>query len=277
MPALRASTLKQRAKCGAQNASIRKRDIRRTIAKMRASSPYTHHSFGTISRFPYELRQAIFEQLIPPETPPAANKEDFQMDEKTSKGTNSRRAPDSPKGLLALLCTSRAFSTEIRHSYQNREYQLTLSTYGIAFEGVRSSIELKCYCSGCWYPGARCNHCVKGLIWKAAGSHFNRPLRLCNALRGLRKTVPTMRRLHVTFVIEPFALREREFRRICSASGIWGILQRADSAGVKLRFTLEIKDQVVPRVHSFNNPLPQRIIPPEYESRTTIKRVDAPL
>ena len=277
MPALRASTLKQRAKGGAQNASIRKHDIRRMIAKMRVSSPYTHHSFGTISRLPYELRQAIFEQLIPPETPPAANKEDFQMDEKTSKSTNSHRAPNSPKGLLALLCTSRAFSTEIRHSYQNREYQLTLSAYGIAFEGIRSSIELKCYCSDWWYHGARCNHCVKGLIWKAAGSHFNRPLRLCNALRGLRRTVPTMRRLHVTFVVEPFTQREREFRRICSASGIWDILQRADSAGVKLRFTLEVKDQVVSMVNSFNNPLLQQIIPPKYESRTTVTRVDAPL
>jgi hypothetical protein len=269
MPALRASTLKQRAKGGAQNARIRKHDTRRVVAKKRVSAPYTHHSFGTISRLPYELRQAIFEHFIPPETPPAANKEAFRMDEKTSKSTNSHRAPDSPKGLLALLCTSRAFSTEIRHSYRNREYQLTLSAYGIAFEGIRSSIELKCYCSGFWYPGARCNHCVKGLIWKAAGSRFNRPLRLCNALRGLRRAVPTMRHLHVTFVME----WERQFRRICSAAGIWDILQMADSAGVKLRFTLEIRDQMDP----FNNPFPSQIIPPKYQSRTTVTRVGAPL
>ena len=82
-----------------------------------------------------------------------------------------------------------------------------------------------------------------------------------------------MRRLHVTFVVEPFTQQEREFRRICLAGGIWDILQRADSAGVKLRFTLEIKDQV----NSFNNPLPRQIIPPKYESRTTVTRVDAPL
>ena len=269
MPTLRASTLKQRTNGGAQNASIRKH-------KMRVRSPYAHHSLGTISRLPYELRQAIFEQLIPPETPPSANKEDFQMDEKTSKSSNSDRAPDPPKGLLALLCTSKAISTEIRHSYQGREYQLTLSVYGIAFEGIRSSIELKCYRSGCWYPGVLCNHCAKGLIWKAAGSHFNRPLRLCDALRGLRRTVPTMRRLHVTFV-ESLTRWEHEFRRICSASGIWGILRMADSAGVKLRFTLEIKDQVVPTVNSFNNPFPRQIIPPKYESRTTVTRVGAPL
>jgi hypothetical protein len=275
MPALRASTLKQRTKGGAQNASIRKHDIRRTIAKRQVSSPYTHHNFGTIGRLPYELRQAVFEQLMPPKIPPSANKDDFQIDEKTPKSNNSHRAPDSPKGLLALLCTSKAFSTEIRHSYQNHEYQLTLSAYGIAFEGIRSSIELKCYCDSCWYPWARCNHCVKGLIWKAAGSHFNRPLRLCNALRGLRRSMPIMRRLHVTFVVEPFRQWEREFRRICSAGGIWGILQRADSAGVKLRFTLEIKDRVVPMVNSFDDPLPRQIIPPKYESRTTVTRVDA--
>jgi hypothetical protein len=277
MPAVRASTLKQRAKGRAQKASNRKHDIRRMIAKTRVSSPYTHDSFGTISRLPYELRQEVFKQLIPPEIPPTANKEDFQIDEKTPKSNNSHRAPDSPKGLLALLCTSKAFSTEIRHSYQNREYQLTLSAYGIAFEGIRSSIELACYCNYFWYSWGRCNHCMKGLIWKVAGSRFNRPLRLCNALRRLRRTMPTMRRLHVTFAVEPFEKWEREFKRICSAAGIWGILQRADSAGVKLRFTLEIKGRVLPMVNSFNISLPRRIIPPKYESITTVTQVDAPL
>jgi hypothetical protein len=277
MPVLRASTLKQRAKRGAQKASIRKHDIRRMIAKTRVSSPYTHHSFGTIGRLPYELRQEIFKQLIPPEIPPTANREDFQIDEKTPKSNNSHRASDSPKGLLALLCTSKAFSAEFRHSYRNREYQLTLSAYGIAFEDIRSSIELRCYCDGCWYSWAWCNHCVKGLIWKAAGSPFNRPLRLCNVLRRLRRTMPTMRRLHVTFVVEPFRQWECEFKRICSAAGIWGILQRADSAGVKLRFTVEIKGWMIPMVNSSNNSLPRQIIPPKYESRTTVTQVDAPL
>jgi hypothetical protein len=71
-----------------------------------------------------------------------------------------------------------------------------------------------------------------------------------------------MRHLHVTFVVE----WEREFRRICAAAGIWDILHMADSAGVTLRFTLKIKDQMDP----FNNPLPRRIIPPKYQSRTTL-------
>jgi hypothetical protein len=265
MPALRASTLKQRAKGGAQNTGIRKHDMRRMIAKRRVSSPYAHHSFGIIGRLPYELRQAIFEQLIPPETPPAANKDAFQMHDITSKSAKSNRAPDSPKGLVALLCTSRAFSAEVRHSYRNREYQLTLSAYGIAFEGARSSIELNCYCGYYWPPGARCNHCAKGLFWKPPGSRFNSPLRLCNAVRGLRRTVPTMRYLHVTFAIQ----LERQFRRICSASGIWKILQVADSAGVKLRFTLEIKEPG----DLFSTPVRREMIPPKYQSRTTVRRV----
>jgi hypothetical protein len=267
MPDLRASTLKQRAKGGAQNASIRKHDRRRIIAKRRVSSPYTHHSFGIIGRLPYELRQAIFEQFVPPETPPAANKDAFEMHDKTriSKSANANRTRDSPKGLVALLCTSRAFSAEVRHSYRNREYQLTLSAYGIVFEGARSSIELKCYCGYYWYPGARCNHCAKGLIWRAPGSRFNSPLRLCNALRGLRRAVPTMRYLHITFAMQ----LERQFRRICSAAGIWKILQMADSAGVKLRFTIEIN---VPG-DLFNNPLRLEMIPPKYQSRTTVRQV----
>jgi hypothetical protein len=76
-----------------------------------------------------------------------------------------------------------------------------------------------------------------------------------------------MRHLHVTFVVE----WEREFRNICSAAGIWDILQTADSAGVKLRFTLQIQD----RVNSFHNPLPQQLIPPKYQSRTTVTRISA--
>ena len=88
-----------------------------------------------------------------------------------------------------------------------------------------------------------------------------------------------MRALHVTFWIEPLtrsAQWEHDFGRICSAGGIWGILQKADMAGVKLRFTFEIKDQLVRMFGAFNLLLPRQILPPKYESRTTVILADAP-
>jgi hypothetical protein len=95
-------------------------------------------------------------------------------------------ATSSTRGsLMALLCTSKAISTEVKYTYQNREYQLCLSATGIVFEGICSIVSIACYCSGTWRTGApRCNQCSKDLIWKVANSIHRKPLRCCDAVKG---------------------------------------------------------------------------------------------
>ena len=100
-----------------------------------------------MSRIPYELRQAIFEQLVPPEITFAATAQSFETDKESSGKNNPQHAAGTPTGLQALLCTSKAIAAEVRRSYQNREYQLHVSASGIIFEGVRSAVELRCWCT----------------------------------------------------------------------------------------------------------------------------------
>src|SRR2546421_6164383 len=133
MPALRTSTLKQRARAKANIPPLRTHTVRRKTAKKLGSFSPNSNGLGTMSRIPYELRQAIFEQLVPPEISPAATAQSFETDKESSDKNNSQHAADTPTGLLALLCTSKAISAEVRRSYQNREYQLYVSASGITF------------------------------------------------------------------------------------------------------------------------------------------------
>jgi hypothetical protein len=215
---------------------LRRHSVRRKATKNLDSSSLNSNGLGTLSRIPYELRQAIFEQLVPPEIPLAATAQSFEMDKESSDKNNPQHAASTPAGLQALLCTSKAIATEVRRSYQNREYQLSLSTSGIIFEGVRSAVEFRCFCHQTWPFKRWCNHCEKGLIWKVATSSQTRPLSRCRALRAFKAIQPRMRRLHVTFTGKPSAER---LKRVCLASRIWDRVRKAELAGVEVRFTFQ--------------------------------------
>jgi hypothetical protein len=186
MPTLRSSTLKQRARAKANMPPLRTHTVRRKAAKELSSPSPNSNGLGTMGRIPYELRQAIFEQLVPPEITSAATAESFETDKESSGKNNPQHATGTPTSLLALLCTSKAIAAEVRRSYQNREYQLSLSASGIIFEGVRSAVELKCWCTPWRAAERRCNHCVKGLIWKVATSSQTRPLSRCPCVESLQ-------------------------------------------------------------------------------------------
>src|SRR4051812_7000881 len=132
MPAVRPSTLKQRARAKANMPPLRTHTVHRKAAKERGSS-LNSNGLGTMSRIPYELRQAIFEQLVPPEISTSATAQSLETDNESSDKNNPQHAAGTPTGLSALLCTSKAISTEVRRSYQNREYHLILSASGIIF------------------------------------------------------------------------------------------------------------------------------------------------
>jgi hypothetical protein len=276
MPAPRSSTLKQRANAKTRNELFGTPTVRRKIAKSSGSSSSINHGLGTMSRLPYELRQVIFEQFVPPETSPDASADRFGMDEKAPGGNNPRHTAATPTGLAALLCTSKAVSTEVKRSYQNREYQLGLSVFGIVFEGIRSAVGFRCHCSRYWRPGMRCNHCMKGLIWKVPDSPYQRPLRLCRALKGLRGSLPVMRRLHVTLTNEmrdPWTNWQRDIAKLHDAGKIWDIVQKAELAGVELRFTLELLNHGAGLT---DRSLIRGVIPLRYEPKTTIKQAGPP-
>src|ERR1700722_8040901 len=140
MPTLRSSTLKQRARAKANMPSLRTHTVRRKAAKELDSFSPNSNGLGTMSRIPYELRQAIFEQLVPPEVSPAATVLGFKMVKEGTDENNPKHAASTPTGLLALLFTSKAIPTEVRRSYQNRQFLLHLSASGIIFEDLRSAV-----------------------------------------------------------------------------------------------------------------------------------------
>jgi hypothetical protein len=267
MPDLRLSTLKQRAYMKSENARSRKHTVRRKPVKSTRPSLSINHALGTMSRLPFEIRQAIFKQIVPAETPPSVPSDNPDIDEASVEND-----PTSvPGSLIALLCTSKAISTEVKSSYRNREYQLCLGATGIVFEGICSIVSITCYCSHTWRTGMpRCNQCSKDLIWKAANSIYTKPLRHCDALKGLRRTLPTIRRLHVTFTNEYMPESEwmPKIKRICSAGGIWDIIRKAESAGVELRFTIDIRCPMRPQL---DISLVREFFPTQYESGVTIK------
>jgi hypothetical protein len=266
MPNLRPSTLKQRAHTKSENARIRKHTARRKAVQSPRSSPSINHGLGTMGLLPFEVRQAIFKQFVPAETP--LDGDCFDIDEDISVES---QATSTPAGLTALLCTSKAISTEVKHCYQNREYQLSLSASGIAFERILSVVSIKCYCSDTWRVGTpRCNHCSTNLIWKVANSAHTKSLRRCDALEGLRRTLPAIRRLHVTFTDDyrPESEWIPRIRRICSVSGIWDIIRKAESAGVELRFTIDFSRPMGRRP---DIPFIREFFPTQYESRVTVE------
>src|SRR5579862_6272220 len=110
MPALRSSTLKQRARAKANLPPLRTHSVRRKAAKELGSLSPNSNGLGTMSRIPYELRQAIFEQFVPPEITPAATAQSFEMDKESSDKNNPQHAAGTPIGLQALLCTSKAIA-----------------------------------------------------------------------------------------------------------------------------------------------------------------------
>jgi hypothetical protein len=118
MPNLRPSTLKQRAysttTTKAENARIQKHTVRRKPVKSTCSSPSINHALGAMSRLPFEVRQAIFKQFVPAETPPSVPSDNPDIDEVASVEND---ATSSTRGsLLALLCTSKAISTEVKYT-----------------------------------------------------------------------------------------------------------------------------------------------------------------
>ena len=239
MPTLRSSTRKQRANLKPRTSRPRKQSIRREIVETKPSSCLIDPSLGNMSYLPFEVRQAIYEHVVPPETPPTAAAGSFMIGDKPSDDKTRRLAAQAPIGLVALLCTSKAISAEVKRSFQNREYQVSFSNFGIAFEAVRSTIELRCFCFVFWPTRTKCNHCKEGLFWKVGNSLHNKPLRRCSALKCLRRTLPAMRRLHVTFTNGTVGSGQRmEFvRRISSAGRISDILHQGKLAGLELRLT----------------------------------------
>jgi hypothetical protein len=253
--------------------SLRTHTVRRKAAKELDSFSPNNNGLGTMSRIPYELRQAIFEQLVPPEISPAATAQSFKTDKKSSDKNNPQHAAGTPTGLLALLCTSKAISTEVRRSYQNREYLLYLSGSGITFEDLRSAVEFRCWCNTLSRVRVRCNHCVKGLIWKVADSSQTRPLSRCRALKALKAIQPMMRRLHVTFTIQSemrlFKWRS-DVNRVCSAGRIWDIVHKAKLAGVKVKFTVNVLDSSGLGTDWASMRLLRGILPAQYEYETNV-------
>jgi hypothetical protein len=82
MPDLRPSTLKQRAYMKSENACTRKHTVRWKPVKSLRSSPSINHGLGIMSHLPFEIRLAIFEQIVPAETPFSGD--DFDIDDETS-------------------------------------------------------------------------------------------------------------------------------------------------------------------------------------------------
>lgn len=117
MPTLCCSTLKRRTNSKAQNALLGKHALRRKTARRLESSPPFDHGLGTLSHLPYELRQIIFERLVPPEAPPAATEAALETHQKATTGSNPRHSTGTSTGLAALLCASKAISTEVRRSF----------------------------------------------------------------------------------------------------------------------------------------------------------------
>jgi hypothetical protein len=107
MPDLRLSTLKQRAHTmKSENARIQKHTVRRKPVKSTLSSPSINHALGAMSCLPFEIRQAIFKQIVPAETPPIVPSDDSDIDEASDEDdptTSSTRG-----SLMALLCTSKS-------------------------------------------------------------------------------------------------------------------------------------------------------------------------
>jgi hypothetical protein len=292
MPALRSSTLKQRTNPKTQKTPVRTRIVRRKIARSLPSLPLSQ-GLGTLSYLPYELRQAIFELVLPPETPPAATADSFGIVEKDSGVKGPPHVADTPKGRAALLCTSKAISTEVKRSCQNREYQLSLSTFGIVFEGLRSAVAIECWCDYTLDRRERpCNHRNRGLSWKVAGSKYSRSVAVCSALKGLKSILPAMRRLHITLTNDtsrPWIIWRYKIADICKAGRIWEIVQKAELAGVELRITLQLPNYV-PRWHFghrklklpldvpglVGGPRYPRVVPLQYESKTKVKGADRP-
>jgi hypothetical protein len=243
MPALRSSTLKQRARAKANMPPLRTHTVRREATKELGSPSPSNNGLGAMSRIPYELRQAIFEQLVPPEITFAATAQSFETDKESSDKNNPQHAAGTPTGLQALLCTSKAIAAEVRRTYQNREYQLHLSPSAIIFEGVRSAIELRCWCTPSRTAERRCNHCMEGLVWRVPVSSQNKPLSQCRALSAFKAIQPMMRRLHVTFTVQPNIKWWRgraDTKRICSASRIWDKVHEAELGGVEVKFTVQV-------------------------------------
>ena len=266
MPDLRPSTLKQRAYTKSEKKRTRKHTARQKPAKSPRSSPSINHGLGTIGYLPLGIRQAIFEQFVPAEVP--FDSDSFDIDEDIPVEDDPHRTTCS---LTALLCTSKAIFTEVKRCYQNREYQLCLSASGIAFERILSVVSITCYCSNTWRTGTpRCNHCSTDLIWKVANSTRTKPLRHCDALKGLKITLPAIRRLHVTFTndFKPESEWIRKIKHICSASGIWGIIRKAESAGVELRFTIDFPR---PTLRPLDILFIREFFPAQYESMVTVK------
>jgi hypothetical protein len=252
-----------------ENARARKHTVRRKPVKSLRSSLSINHGLGTMNRLPFEIRQAIFEQIVPAATPLVGD--DFDVDNETLVENDPQQTASTPASLMALLCTSEAIFAEVKHCYRNREYQLSLSASGIAFEGIRSFVSIKCYCTNNWRTGPlRCNHCSKDLIWKVANSTHKKPLRHCDALKSLRIALPAIRRLHVTFTNDhrPESVWMPNIKRICSASGIWDIIRKAESAGVELHFTVDFE---CPMRRQFDISFIREFFPTQYESRVTVK------
>jgi hypothetical protein len=59
-----------------------------------------------------------------------------------------------------------------------------------------------------------------------------------------------------------------KIKRICSASGIWDIIRKAESAGVKLRFTIDFP---LPMRRQLDISFVREFFPTQYESGVTIK------
>lgn len=168
----------------------------------------------------------------------------------------------------------------MRRSYQNREYQLSLSASGIIFEGVRSAVELKCWCTPWRAAERRCNHCVKGLIWKVATSSQTRPLGRCPALRAFKAIQPMMRRLRVTFTVKPsmkWSRRRADIKRICSAGRIWDKVHKAELAGVEVKFTVQVLDNSGLWADGASMRLLPGVLPARYAYKVNVIQTDLPV
>ena len=280
MSTLRSSTLKQRARAKANMPPLRTHTVRRKAAKELGSPSPQSNGLGTMSRIPYELRQAIFEQLVPPEITSAATAQSFETDKEGSDKNIPQHAAGTPTGLQALLCTSKAIAAEVRRSYQNREYQLHVSASGIIFEGVRSAVEFRCWCTPSRTAERRCNHCVKGLIWKVATSSQTKTLSRCRALRALKAIQPMMRRLHVTFTVKPSMKSWKwraDIKRICSAGRIWDKVHKAELAGVEVKFTVQVFDNSEVGVDWISMRLLLGLFPARYAYKVNVIQTDLPV
>ena len=93
-----------------------------------------------------------------------------------------------------------------------------------------------------------------------------------------------MRRLHITLIVEPVTL-PKEWKckqwHICPEESTCNIVREAELVGVEVRFTLEILGCVEPMVNSVENSVDisilRNILPPNYESRTTVRQAGVPI